>query len=59
MPRYITRAIECGDEWYEPTHLTISVSEAEDKPIDTGLFDENGEKLYRVSDRTRIGFIQD
>jgi len=57
MPRYVTKAIECGDEWREPATASLDVLVTEDKPEDTGLLDQFGERLYRLRDRVPIGFV--
>lgn len=52
--------------WYNVEHwiddytigerLTLTVSEDEQKPEETGLFDHHGNKLYRNDKKARIGF---
>jgi hypothetical protein len=56
MPRYVTKAVECGDEWWEPAAAHIDVLVTDDKPEDTGLLDQFGERLYRLPEREPIGF---
>lgn len=57
MPRYLTRARrERSDDydWYEPPLITnIEVTESE--PVWTGLLDQDGNDIMRMSDP--IGFI--
>lgn len=54
--RYVTRTWrdETSEGWQE--RPSITVSEAYDDPIDTGLLNENGTRLYRVPERQPIGF---
>lgn len=45
------------DDFYYPTdRQTITVSVEDERPVDTGLLDERGQKLYRVTKRERVGF---
>lgn len=45
---------EGGDYWAE--RPTIAVWETERAPVDTGLLDASGTRLYRVNDPEPIGF---
>lgn len=54
MRRYVTR-IDGDDS--EPVVPDLTVFEKDIKPVDTGLLDETGTKLYRVEDREPIGFV--
>jgi hypothetical protein len=36
---------------------SCTVYEPYEDPIDTGLFDANGARLYRIETRDRIGFV--
>ena len=60
MMRYVVkpRAVECGDEAWEPTPLTMDVVHPEDGPVDTGLLDAHGNRLFRVSERVPLGFVR-
>lgn len=52
---YITRA----GGWWETRgreSLATTVYEDDDKPVDTGLINADGTKIYRVRDRQPIGF---
>lgn len=60
MPRYMTRARAGGwaeDETFPPEYdggeRTIEVHDGR-RPVDTGLLDADGERLFRLPDR--IGF---
>lgn len=47
-----------GDCWdFYDDRQSLSVSEAEISPIKTGLLNENGTPLYRVTVRQPIGFM--
>lgn len=49
--------IEC--KWYEEKaieHLAHVVYEEEDKPVFSGLYNHNGEKLYKIKPKKKIGF---
>lgn len=54
--RYVT--IRPNSKWDEDVPLlpALNVYEPEDKPIETGLLDSNGTKLYRVRERIKMGF---
>lgn len=61
MAKYAIRpkAAECDDGFWviesEPA-TTIQVWEPEKKEIPTGLIDQNGNAIYRVPDKIRVGF---
>lgn len=57
MMRYVTiRAWQeqRGESWQE--RPSAMVYEREDGPIATGLYDQHGAPLYRVEERTPLGF---
>lgn len=56
---YSTRAywVVLDDDFDETERQTISVYETDNEPIDTGLLDANGDRLFRVTEREPIGFI--
>lgn len=61
MPKYVAGPMmPMGDEdeylvtW--KSSGTATVYEAEAKPVDTGLLNAHGVKLYRVEERNPIGF---
>lgn len=55
MPRYVTRACWWCDE--PATLPSMTVHEAQDEPVNTGLLDADGAPLYRLPDeRQPIGF---
>lgn len=57
MPRYVTRAADIGfDRYGGETHTASEVIVEESGPRETGLFDAMGNKIYRVSDKTPVGF---
>jgi hypothetical protein len=61
MTRYVAiaqRPRAQWDIWEKPATVTTSMTvyEADDKPEDTGLLDYNGTPLYRVRDRTKMGY---
>jgi hypothetical protein len=42
----------------EPVMAGTTVLVDEDRPVDTGLLDANGVRLYRVSERVKVGYIK-
>ena len=45
--------------WAKATdYIPRTVHEEEAKPVDTGLLDANGTKLYRVQDKPPVGFVR-
>jgi hypothetical protein len=62
VTRYITkttkRAIRCEDYvWAEPRER-LDVIIVSDDPIDTGLVDQHGTPIMRVSSRAPLGFCR-
>lgn len=56
MPRYVSRPKSswvADDVWEEPFIPSLTVEDSE--PVDTGLFDKDGNTIWRVNDP--IGFI--
>lgn len=56
MPRYVIKSVQM-DNWWEQTqpllpHPSAWVSE----PTDTGLYDANGNKIFKTPDP--IGFVR-
>lgn len=56
---YVSRPVRA---WVSETHSpevlpSCTVYETDPDPIDTGLLDANGARLYRVNVRDRIGFV--
>lgn len=50
-----------GYDWHNETDMpnhskTMTVMCDDDQPVNTGLLDANGTPLYRVRERTPIGF---
>ena len=50
------------NDWFEEerpmtVQTSMTVYERDDEPQDTGLLDANGTKLYRVSDKQKMGYI--
>ena len=63
MPRYVAmqrppKAAQ-WDLWDKPATVdtTMTVYEADTGPEGTGLVDETGTPLYRVTDRQKMGFV--
>ena len=58
--RYVALARRPRGYWEEidppETARTLTVFEAEDGPVETGLYDANGVPLYRVPERVKMGF---
>lgn len=52
--RYVTKAF-WADEWFSE-QTTITVYEQEAQPEKTGLLNAQGEPLYRVPEKVRMGF---
>lgn len=60
--RYVTLARPRGvafDEYFEAPQVSIEVIEQDHAPVDTGLLDASGNKLFRVEERRPIGFAVD
>lgn len=59
--RYITlpQRQKAYDDWESqpPIGQATTVYEPDDAPVDTGIVDASGTKLYRVRDRTKMGFL--
>ena len=62
--RYVSMPTEpvTAREWWEQAdgsqYLARTVHEEDGKPVDTGLLDASGKKLFRVEDRLPIGFVR-
>lgn len=58
MSRYIARpkSAVVTSEWGEPAWTADLVFQTDDEPQRTGLIDQHGNDLYRISDRQPIGF---
>jgi hypothetical protein len=58
MKRYITKAIVhfTAHDGYSYAAGGETVIESESTPVYTGLLDQNGTKLFRVSDCAPLGF---
>lgn len=55
MPRYITRPKATADcDWWDAGRLYDSIEVPDSAPCDTGLFDRDGNTIWRVNDP--IGF---
>ena len=48
-----------SEDWEQqpPVVQATTVYEPEDGPIDTGLVDQHGTRLYRVKDKIKMGFL--
>ena len=61
MSRYTAIANPPSASWWGPAkatdYLPRTVYETESKPVDTGLLDPNGVKLYRIEKIEPIGFV--
>lgn len=57
--RYISVPNAQWELWDRPATVqsTMTVYEQEDKPTDTGLVDATGTRLYRISERIKIGYV--
>ena len=58
--RYVTLARRPRAEWDDYGHaapITIMVHETPREPINTGLVDQNGIALYRVTESEPMGFV--
>jgi len=53
MPRYVTRA---GYDWIEEGATAREILIEDDEPKFSGLYDHEGRKLYRQSERIPVGF---
>jgi hypothetical protein len=45
-----------NEEWTSDERVTISVSECDAEPTDTGLLDADGVRLFRVAGREPMGY---
>ena len=59
--RYVAihKPVRASDSWEDqpPIAAATTVYESEEGPIDTGLIDVTGTKLYRVKDRVKMGYL--
>ena len=53
MPKYVARA---EDDYDDGGRTARDIIVEEESPQDTGLFDQFGNKLFRVKDRQPVGF---
>ena len=59
MQKYISgRGVKSGfDEWgYYDDRSSIEVFESGNRPVDTGLLDVHGDRIFRAIERQPIGF---
>lgn len=59
--RYITKPRSRSEEWwenYEPLLPDLTVHEPPSEPVPTGLLNKNGDELYSVNDRPKMGFLK-
>jgi len=59
MQKYISgRGVKSDfDEWgYYDDRSSIEVFESDNRPVDTGLLDVHGDRIFRVIERQPIGF---
>lgn len=61
VPRYVThRDARPRADWADfgdsVSRINTTVFEQDDEPQPTGLLNANGDELYRVQDRPRMGF---
>ena len=61
MPRYVAiKRVAFEDRnWAEPPRDTISVIEDSREPQKTGLFDKDGNELFKMPECKPIGFTAD
>ncbi|MHB2265672.1 hypothetical protein [Aliihoeflea sp. PC F10.4] len=59
MTRYVAIRPTADSDWDAKAtdSLASTLHETERKPIDTGLLNASGAKLYRMEDQAPIGFI--
>lgn len=60
MTRYVALTPPKGSEDWEtqpPIAAANTVYEPDDAPIETGLLDATGTKLYRIRDRLKMGYL--
>jgi len=50
------RAMWLEDDYCTADRQTITVSVEDNLPVDTGLLDADGQKLWRVTKRERVGY---
>lgn len=60
MPRYGIKPrfwfFDDGSDWWSEGPQSINVIEAEIVPRPTGILDKNGNELFEIPDKRRIGF---
>lgn len=58
--RYISRIRpkQLGDDYYQEPRETMTVHAVDDAPTDTGLVDDLGVPIMRLSDRGPLGFCR-
>ena len=62
MTRYVAlpqAPAKSSEDWENqpPVAAANTVYEQDDAPIETGLLDANGTKLYRIRDRLKMGYL--
>lgn len=59
--RYFTKPRTKSEEWwesYEPLLPALTVHEPSPEPTPTGLLNKNGDELYSVLDKPKMGFLK-
>lgn len=59
--RYITKPKASSEEWwenYEPLLPNLTVHEPSTEPSPTGLLNKNGDELFSVADKPKMGFLR-
>lgn len=57
--RYVrepARGFRVSDDYYFEERQTVEVIVCDEEPVDTGLVDEFGVRLFRVRERGKVGF---
>ena len=62
MGRYVAilppRTVRASDDWWPEPRESFDVLVTDDRPIDTGLVDQHGTPIMRLSDRSPLGFCR-
>lgn len=61
MSRYVARlpkVIRAEDEWWPENRDSMDVIVTDEHPVDTGLVDQNGVPIMRLSSRIPMGFCR-
>lgn len=58
VTRITRRLVRAEDEWWPENRETIDVVVTDDHPVNTGLVDQNGVPIMRISPKSPMGFCR-